>query len=100
MYDKEKFVKDYIKEAMHRLELAEYSLEKQRFNTVIRESQTVVELSVKALLFSLGRVVPQTHNLREELKELKNKLGVLLLKYILLFIDYGRNIKNRRTFRS
>ena len=65
MYDKKKFVNSYIKEAEHWIELAELSFKKERYNTVIRELQTSIELSVKALLFSFGFVIPKTHNLRD-----------------------------------
>ena len=75
MYDKKKFIVDYVKEAQIRLEFINRAFEEKRYNTVIREAQTVVELLSKALLFSLGRVVPTKHNIREDLKDAKDLLS-------------------------
>jgi len=68
MYDKNKFVIDYMKEAEIRLEFSNTSFEKKRYNTTIRECQTVVEMASKALLFSVGFAVPEKHNIKEDLK--------------------------------
>ena len=75
MYDKKKFVNSYISDAEHRYFLAKISFDKQNYHTVIRECQTLMELSVKALVFSLGRVIPNTHNLKDELNEIKDLLS-------------------------
>lgn len=75
MYNKEKFVKDYMEESEIRLQIAKDILGKKRYNTVIRECQTSVELAIKSVLFRWGRVIPRTHNLREELKEIKDLLS-------------------------
>lgn len=72
MYDKKKFVMDYMEESSIRIELANYAMDKKRYNTVIRECQAATELVLKALLFSKGRVVPAKHNLKSELKDIKD----------------------------
>ncbi len=76
MYDKIKFSKAYLNDSEHYLFLAKTSLEKNKYNSVIRECQTSSELAIKSILFKLGRVVPKTHNLRFELKEVKELLNI------------------------
>lgn len=68
MYDKKKFVKDYMQEAQIRLKFSQTAFDSNRYNTVIRECQTVVEMASKALLFSVGFAVPEKHNIKEDLK--------------------------------
>ncbi len=96
MYDKKKFIKSYINEAIHWIELAEISIEKKKYNTVIRECQTAVELSIKALLFKHGLVVPKVHNLREELTEVKELTSTYFQdNYQKIYILANRLYSNR-----
>lgn len=68
---KEKFVKDYLEEAKFRLDMAKIAFDKNRYNTVFREAQIIVEMSTKALFRRWGFAIPKTHNLSQHLEDSK-----------------------------
>lgn len=53
---------DYITRAGHRLEAARLLYDRKSFADVVRESQELVELSLKALLRSASIEVPRLHD--------------------------------------
>lgn len=67
-------VTDYIERAGHRLEAVQLLFEKNSFADVVRESQEVVELCLKALLRASNVEVPRVHDVSSILLEQKDQL--------------------------
>lgn len=60
---------DYLKRAEHRLAAIEVLHERESWADVVRESQEVVELALKALLRMGGIEVPRIHDVGEIIQE-------------------------------
>lgn len=74
---------DYLFRAENRLAALETLMQRKSFADVVRESQEVVELSMKGLLRSLGIEVPRVHDVSEILvqqREILPQLAKLHLK--------------------
>jgi hypothetical protein len=52
----------YLKKAVDRLDILDLLLKKKAFSYVIRESQEIVELSLKGMLRSVGVEPPKIHD--------------------------------------
>lgn len=65
---------DYIIRAGHRLAAVELLLSRQSYADVVRESQELVELCLKALLRSAHIEVPRTHDVSDILLEFAPQL--------------------------
>ena len=65
---------DYITRAGHRLAAVELLLSRQSHADVVRESQELVELCLKALLRSAKIEVPRTHDVGDILLEFASRL--------------------------
>ncbi len=68
---KKDFINAYLNSSKLRLELCNSAFDKKAYDYVVRECQTVIELSSKALLIRWGQVVPEKHNLSKEISDLK-----------------------------
>ena len=64
-----KLARDYLERSRKRLKAIALLLQEEAFPDVVRESQEVVELLLKALLRSFGMSVPFSHDLSEALNE-------------------------------
>lgn len=64
-----KLARDYLTRARKRLKAVALLFEEEAFADVVRESQEVVELLLKAVLRSFGIAVPFSHDLSESLAE-------------------------------
>lgn len=64
-----KLARDYLTRAEKRLKAVALLLDEAAFADVVRESQEVVELLLKAVLRSFGIAVPFSHDLSESLTE-------------------------------
>lgn len=62
-------VADYVKRAQNRLAAIDTLYERRSWADVVRESQEVVELSLKALLRDAGVEVPRVHDVSDALRE-------------------------------
>jgi len=67
-------VNDYIIRAEHRLAAVNVLVQRKSWADVVRESQEIVELCLKALLRSAKIAVPQIHDVGKILKEEISKL--------------------------
>ncbi|MBI4209051.1 MAG: HEPN domain-containing protein [Deltaproteobacteria bacterium] len=67
-------VTDYINRAGHRLEAVRLLFQKNSFADVVRESQEVVELCLKALLRASNIEVPRIHDVSAILQDQKSRL--------------------------
>ena len=70
--NKKKFIRDYFKIAKRRLRYVLDAFDEEDYNYVVRECQTVVEICSKALILRWGFVVPEKHNLANELEDDKD----------------------------
>lgn len=64
-----KLARDYLTRSRKRLKAIALLLEEESFADVVRESQEVVELLLKAVLRSFGVPVPFSHDVSETLDE-------------------------------
>lgn len=69
-----KLARDYLIRSRKRLKAVALLLEEEAFPDVVRESQEVVELLLKAVLRSFGIPVPFSHDVSETLAEHANRL--------------------------
>jgi HEPN domain-containing protein len=67
-------VQDYLTRAAHRLAAVELLYERESYADVMRESQELVELCLKALLRASHLEVPRTHDVSDILLKSKAKL--------------------------
>lgn len=72
MDKKKNFIKLQLESCKRRIRYCSIALEENDYAYVIRECQTVVEICSKILLIRFGFVVPQKHNLKNELEEEKD----------------------------
>lgn len=66
--------KDYFERAGHRLAAVQVLMERKSYADVVRESQEIVELCLKALLRHSGIENPRLHDVSDILKGQKDKL--------------------------
>jgi HEPN domain-containing protein len=69
-----KLARDYLIRSRKRLKAIALLLEEEAFPDVVRESQEVVELLLKAVLRSFGIAVPFSHDVSEALCENASRL--------------------------
>jgi hypothetical protein len=69
-----KLPRDYLTRSRKRLKAVALLLEEEAFADVVRESQEVVELLLKAVLRSFGIAVPFSHDVSETLLEHARRL--------------------------
>lgn len=62
-----KLARDYLERSKKRLKAVAVLLAEEAFADVVRESQQIVELALKALVRSFGVAVPFSHDLSETL---------------------------------
>ena len=67
-------IKDYISRAAHRFEALKVLFERESFADVVRESQEIVELCLKALLRKSGIEAPRTHDVGETLLSYRDNI--------------------------
>ena len=65
---------DYIFRAEHRLAVLDVLMERKDYADVVRESQEVIELCLKALLRKSGIEVPRLHDVSDVLKKERGSL--------------------------
>lgn len=69
--NKKKFIISYLNSSKRRIKYIEDSLNEGDYAYVVRVSQEVFELLTKSLLLKWNFVVPKSHNLSSDLKEIK-----------------------------
>jgi HEPN domain-containing protein len=90
---KYKFVRDYLDEAKFRIEVAEIALNKERFNSVIRETQIIVELTGKALIARWNMEIPKSHNIYQDIEDIKELYSEKFQKNIKEIINILKKIR-------
>lgn len=89
-------VQDYIERAQIRLGAVEYLFSKKSWADVVRESQEIVELALKALLRECNIDVPRIHDVSGILSEEKNKLPADIQKNLEKICDISRSLRRDR----
>jgi len=87
---------DYLTRSGHRLAAIEVLLERKSYADVVRESQEVVELCLKALLRYSNLEVPRIHDVSEILSEQKTKLPQILQGQVNRLIKISRQLRRDR----
>lgn len=89
-------VKDYIDRAQVRIGSVEYLYSKKSWADVVRESQEVVELALKALLRACHIDVPRIHDVSGILTQEENKLPKEIKKDLEKICDISRSLRRDR----
>ncbi len=86
----------YLKQAPFIYEEAEAFLQKNVWNMVVRRSQEVVELSLKAVLRHSGVEVPRLHDVSFLLQMHSEKLHSSIIANIAAIISISRRLRQER----
>ena len=93
---KKEFVKDYINAAKRRLTNAKEAFEDGDYAYTMRVSQEIVELCFKAVLRRFGFVVPKTHDLRNDIKEILDLVSEDFRNNFKMLNILSRDLRNFR----
>lgn len=88
--------RDYIKRAQHRLKAIDTLYTHQDWPDVVRESQEVVELTLKALLRKYNIDAPRIHDVGGILKENVSILSPSLSKQVNLLYEISHELRRDR----
>jgi len=89
-------IQDYLTRCEHRLAAIQILLERKSWADVVRESQEVVELSLKALLMHCNIEVPRIHDVSQILIDHQMLLPKDLQKEIGRLSDISRQMRRDR----
>lgn len=88
--------RDYITRAGHRLAAVEVLFEKQSYADVIRETQELVELSLKGLLRLANIEVPRIHDVGPILIDSKERLPSQVRPHVDTLAKISKNMRRDR----
>ena len=86
-------VEDYLNRAAARTKAVEVLLAEKSYADVVRESQEVIELSLKALLRHSQIAVPRIHDVSPVLKENIDLLPEEIKKHVDQLSKHSRNLR-------
>jgi HEPN domain-containing protein len=89
-------VEDYLKRAGDRLLAVELFISKESWANAVRESQEIVELSLKAYLRHCRIEVPRIHDVSNALLENKNRLAGEVLDKLEKIITISKSLRRDR----
>ena len=92
----ERLYKDYLIRAEGRLKALETLFNEALWADVVRESQEVVELSLKGLLRFMRLEVPRVHDVSSILEENKEKVPQVIRKYLDELVDISQDLRRDR----
>ncbi len=87
---------DYISRAQIRLLALETLFKEKGYADVVRESQEVVELSLKALLKSNNIAIPRLHDVSSIIEDNRSTLRALSDEQIHLVVNISRTLRRDR----
>ena len=87
---------DYIRRARVRLGALDVLFEGESWADVVRESQEVVELSLKALLRACGIDPPRAHDVSEILEAERTRLPAAIRKHLAELTRVSRELRRDR----
>lgn len=91
-----KLAGDYIERCRKRLLAVDLLFSEKAYADVVRESQEVVELALKALLRSFGLNAPAVHDLSETLRKSKRRFPVPLQRHIPQLCRFSKELRRDR----
>lgn len=91
-----KLAHDYLSRARKRLKAVAVLLQEDAFADVVRESQEVVELALKAVLRSHGLAVPFSHDVSESFSENAARLPAGIQPMIPRWCEISRQLRKDR----
>lgn len=86
----------YLKKALNRLDILDLLFKKDAFSDVIRESQEIVELSLKGMLRFVGVEPPKIHDVGGLLLEHYNKFPADISKKLNQLADISKRLRKER----
>lgn len=86
----------YLKKAMDRLDILDLLFKKSAFSDVIRESQEIVELSLKGMLRSIGVEPPKIHDVGGLLLEHEDKFPKDIAMQLKKLADISKKLRKER----
>ena len=89
-------VRDHLRRAQVRLRALDVRYEGRSWADVVRESQEVVELALKALLRAVGIEPPRIHDVSPVLLGERSRLPQALLPYVDELADISRQLRRDR----
>ncbi len=89
-------VQDYLFRCQNRLAALEVLYDRKSWADVVRESQEIVELALKALLGHCNIEVPRIHDVSQILQEQIALLPVSLQKHVQEFSEISREMRRDR----
>lgn len=87
---------DYIRRCKARLGAVEYLFKQESWPDVVRESQEVVELALKALLRHFNIEVPRVHDVSLVLESESKKLGASVKKILPDLVRISKTLRRDR----
>lgn len=87
---------DYIKRASHRLAAVDVLYDRESWADVVRESQEIVELALKALLRTALIEVPRIHDVSQILLDQKERFNPTIQKHLERFGEISRSLRRDR----
>jgi hypothetical protein len=91
-----KLARDYLLRSRKRLKAVALLLEEDAFADVVRESQEVVELLLKAVLRSFGIAVPFSHDLSETFAEHGSRLPDAVRSLLPRWSEISKHLRKDR----
>lgn len=89
-------IKDYLTRATHRLAAVELLMERKSYADVVRESQELVELCLKAVLRANKIEVPRLHDVSDLLIEAKDKITPAIKPHVHQLAKVSRYLRRDR----
>lgn len=86
----------YLKKAVDRLDILDLLFKKDAFSDVIRESQEIVELSLKGMLRFIGVEPPKIHDVGGLLLEHEDKFPKDIAKLLKKLADISKRLRKER----
>jgi HEPN domain-containing protein len=86
----------YLKKAVDRLDILDLLFKKSAFSDVIRESQEIVELSLKGMLRFVGVEPPKIHDVGALLLEHEEKFPKDIAKQLKSLADISKRLRKER----
>ena len=91
-----RLAEDYLKRAELRLKALDTLYEGEGWADVVRESQEVVELALKALLRFFRIEIPRVHDVSDIIESNKDMFPVGLRKQLAVLCEHSRNLRRDR----
>jgi len=86
----------YLEKASVRLEALYFYRERNAYSDVVREAQSVVELTLKALLRAAGVEVPKVHDVGRTLEDNRDLLPPIICDHMVKIRSISKRLRKER----